>query len=123
MRTQELQRDRIEIWERRKSAKPSGKDVVTAMIFPLPWGAGVHQFESPAGTITVDMSFGRINPANETQQVVVKGPRSGGTIVMDLINGKGRAMPSPGVEVVFDASRLTSALDADNMRSKSRRGW
>lgn len=119
----EVPRDTLEIWERKKSAKRGGKDVITAMIFPLPDGAGIHKYATPAGTVTVDMSFGKINPKNEIQQVAIKSPKIPGITNVDLIRGRGRIMPNDRIEVVFNASRLTKALEADNRRTSSRNGW
>lgn len=119
----EVSRDTLEIWERQKSAKVGGKDVVTAMIYPLPDGAGIHKYDTPAGTVTVDMRYGRINPKNETQHVGIKSPRTVGITTVNLINGRGRITPNHRIELILNASRLTRALEADNRRTSSKNGW
>ncbi|HUQ85395.1 MAG TPA: hypothetical protein VM077_03670 [Candidatus Limnocylindrales bacterium] len=120
----ELKRDTVEIWQRRNSGTPGGGDVITATLFPLPHGAGVHKFDTPTGTVTVDMRFENINPANETQHAVVKGPHTGGKIEVELKNGRGRSTPTPDVEVVCDVFKLTNALKAMHAHdSRPRKGW
>lgn len=119
----EVQRDRVEVWQRRKSGIPGGKDVITATIFPLPIGADIRQFETPDGTVTIDTSYENVNPAKEAQRAVIKGPHTGGEIQVNLINGQGRVRLNLNIEVVFDISRLTRALEADNRRAQSRSGW
>lgn len=124
MMRNELKRDTVEIWQRRNSGTPGGGDVITATIFPLPYGAGVREFETPDGTVTIDASYHKVNPANETQHAVVRGPNTGGRIETSLTNGRGRSTSNPNVEVVFDLSRLTNALKEMQIRDSSRgKGW
>ncbi len=120
----EIPRDRVEIWHRRKSGAPGGKDVITATIFPLPIGAGVRKFDTPDGTVTIDTSYNNVNPANPTQRAVVKGPHTGGKIEVELKNGRGRSTPLPDVEVVCDVFKLTNALSGMHAQdSRPRKGW